>query len=78
MMGTSSLVTPTTLLLYIMCPLLTPQNRLIIDYSYFEDCGKNDVIVGQLIANLEDLKHPVDGRNPAPVDMANIPLFTGF
>ena len=23
-------------------------------------------------------KHTVDGRNPAPVDMVNIPLFTGF
>jgi len=22
--------------------------------------------------------HTVDGRNPAPVDMENIPLFTGF
>ena len=22
--------------------------------------------------------HTVDGRNPAPVDMVNIPLFTGF
>ncbi len=24
------------------------------------------------------LNHTVDGRNPAPVDMVNIPLFTGF
>jgi len=23
-------------------------------------------------------KHTVDGRNPAPVDMVNIPLFKGF
>ena len=23
-------------------------------------------------------KHTVDGKNPAPVDMVNIPLFTGF
>ena len=22
--------------------------------------------------------HTVDGRNPAPVDMVDIPLFTGF
>ena len=22
--------------------------------------------------------HTVDGRNPAPVDMENLPLFTGF
>ena len=24
------------------------------------------------------LLHTVDGRNPAPVDMVNIPLFIGF
>ena len=23
-------------------------------------------------------KHTVDGKNPAPVDMVNIPLLTGF
>ena len=27
---------------------------------------------------MEDHPHTVDGKNPAPVDMVNIPLFTGF
>jgi len=28
--------------------------------------------------NLTYMDGTVDGRNPAPVDMVNIPLFTGF
>ena len=29
-------------------------------------------------STVSSLCHTVDGRNPAPVDMVNIPLFTGF
>ena len=31
-----------------------------------------------MIVFLEGINDAVDGRNPAPVDMVKIPLFTGF
>ena len=34
--------------------------------------------VGYVIVFLEGINDTVDGRNPAPVDMVNIILFTGF
>ena len=38
-------------------------SRLASENGRYRRCGKG---------------HTVDGRNPAPVDMVNIPLFTGF
>ena len=41
----------------------------------------HDILSNETLAQLESQKHPsttVDGKNPAPVDMVNIPLFTRF
>ena len=34
--------------------------------------------VHEMYETISTISHTVDGRNPAPIDMVNIPVFTGF
>jgi len=49
-------------------------------YTVIQYCLRSSMLplLGDKHRNREICGNTVDGRNPAPVDMVNIPLFTAF
>ena len=62
-------------------PQAIPEMRLLFGWKECHLWRQKDVIsppkLGESFRKWPD-SNTVDGRNPAPVDMANIPLFTRF